>query len=310
MPIAVMLKPHLDDTPIASLLPLLRRGAMWDACPMPWVPELFTAPALQQLQDRRRLDAIETVPFFDGLLAGEPDALVGSFAGQPELHDPVRGRIKGVRAFRAYVAEMAAWLERSNAVVQDVELVVLSEHGFDEVVLEVDGEHGRVGLPFAMVADHPSGPIEELRLYYSSRPLTGHGTHRPPLLQRDPDLRPAGVVAEYQRALAAGDLDAIVAAFEPDGWVRDPAGGRHTDRDGLRAFYAARLADGGIPLEGCMLVDDGRACALEYNIMLRGELPQAGVVVHARGPSGRLAAVRVYDDAGPSGDDASRRSQP
>jgi hypothetical protein len=27
-------------------------------------------------------------------------------------------------------------------------------------------------------------------------------------------------VAEYQRALLAGDVDAIVAAFEPDGYAR------------------------------------------------------------------------------------------
>jgi ketosteroid isomerase-like protein len=281
---------------------------------MPWVPELFTAPALQQLQDKRRRDALVTVPFFDGLLAGEPDALVGSFAGQPELHDPVRGRVKGVRAFREYVAAMGAWLERSHAAVQDVELVILGERGVDEVVLHVDGEHGRVGLPFAIVADHPSGgPIEELRLYYSGRPLTGHGARRPPLLQRDPDLHPADVVAEYELALAAGDVDAVVAAFEPDGCVHDPAGGRHMGPDGLRAFYAARLADGGggIPLETCTLVDDGRTCALEHNVTRPGAMPQAGVAVHVRGPSGRLAVVRVYDDAGPSGDPAAaRRSQP
>ena len=28
---------------------------------------------------------------------------------------------------------------------------------------------------------------------------------------------------EYQRALAAGDVEAAVAAFEPDGYVREPA---------------------------------------------------------------------------------------
>jgi hypothetical protein len=39
----------------------------------------------------------------------------------------------------------------------------------------------------------------------------------PPLLQPDPELRESDVVAKYQRALAAGDVDAIVAAFEPDG---------------------------------------------------------------------------------------------
>jgi len=38
-------------------------------------------------------------------MAGELDALVESFAGEPELHHPVRGRIKGARAFEAFVTE-------------------------------------------------------------------------------------------------------------------------------------------------------------------------------------------------------------
>ena len=194
---------------------------------MPWLPELFTAPALQRMLEKRRRDKLATVPFFDGLLAGEPDALVESFAGEPELHDPVRGRIKGERAFRAFVAEMSAWLVQRNVSVEDVEHVVLAGRGFEEVVLHLDGEGGRVDLPFAIVADRLSdGRIDELRIYYSSWPLTGRHANRPPLLQRDPELRESDVVAEYQRALAAGDVDAIVATFEPDGYAREPAGGR------------------------------------------------------------------------------------
>ena len=273
---------------------------------MPWVPELFTAPALQQLLDKRRRDKLVAVPFFDGLLAGEPDALVESFAGEPELHDPVRGRIKGVRAFKAFVAEMSAWLVQRNVSVEDVEHVVLEGRGFEEVVLHFDGETGRVDLPFAIVADRLSdGRIDELRIYYSSWPLTGRHANRPPLLQRDPELRESDVVAEYQRALAAGDVDAIVAAFEPDGYAREPAGGQYVHRgpDGLRAFYERLFSNGGgIPLEHCALVDDGRACALEYNVVRWGETelpPQAGVAVYVRGQSGKLAAARIYDDADP-----------
>ena len=59
---------------------------------------------------------------------------------------------------------------------------------------------------------------------------------------------------------------------------------------------------GGIPLEHCALVDDGRACALEYNVVGWGQTqlpPQAGVAVYVRGQSGKLAAARVYDDADP-----------
>jgi hypothetical protein len=273
---------------------------------MPWVPELFTAPALQRVLDERRLDEVVDMPFFDGLLAGEPDALVESFAGEPELHDPVRGRVKGEQAFAAFVAETSAWLVRRNVSVEDVQRVILEGRGVEEVVLHFDGESGRVDLPFAIVADHPSdGRIDELRIYYSGRPLNGRRANRPPLLQRDPELRESDVVAEYQRALAAGDVDAIVAAFEPDGYVREPAGGPdvHSGPDRLRAFYERLFSNGGgIPLEHCAHVDDGRTCGLEYNVVRWGatELPpQAGVAVYVRGRSGKLAAARIYGDAAP-----------
>ena len=58
----------------------------------------------------KRGHELASVPYFVGLMAGEPDALVESFAGEPQLHQPVRGRIKGVRAFRAFVAETNEWL--------------------------------------------------------------------------------------------------------------------------------------------------------------------------------------------------------
>jgi hypothetical protein len=113
------------------------------------------------------------------------------------------------------------------------------------------------------------------------------------------------VVGDYQAALAAGDVDAIVAAFEPDGYAREPAGAEYVHRgtDGLRAFYELLFSnDGGIPLEHCALIDDGCACALEYNVVRwgRAELPpQAGVAAYVRGESGKLAAARIYDDVDP-----------
>src|SRR3954449_1648891 len=121
---------------------------MCDACPMPWVPELFSAPALAQLEEERR-HKLEIVPYFAGLLAGEPDALVKSFAGEPELHHPRRGRIKGARAFEAFVAETTAWLNQRSVSVEDVDHVVAERRGFEEVVLHLDGESGRVDLPVA-----------------------------------------------------------------------------------------------------------------------------------------------------------------
>jgi SnoaL-like domain len=274
---------------------------------MPWVPEAFSAPVLERWLEQRRQDRIATVPYFDGLLAGELDALLDSFAGEPELHHPVRGRIKGERAFAAYVADTNAWLAECNVTIGDVERVVTETRGFEEVVLQVDGDEGRVELPVAIVGEHRDGArLDELRIYYSSWPLRrGRHAIRPPVLQPDPDLRGSDVVAEYQHALAAGDVEAAVAAFEPDGYAREPAGGPHVHRgrDGLRAFYGQLFSGGGgIPLEHCAATDDGRACALEYNVVRWGRThlpPQAGVAVYVRGPSGLLEAARIYDDVDP-----------
>src|ERR1700733_296918 len=163
---------------------------MWEAWRVPFMPELFSGPALAQFYDKRRRDELEAVPYFDGLMAGEPDALVGSFAAEPELHDPVRGRVKGTRAFKAFVTEMNGWIARRNVTVENVEHVVSERRGFEEVVLHLDGETGRVELPLAIVADREAdGRIDELRIYSSSWPLSGHHANRPPLLQPDPDLR-------------------------------------------------------------------------------------------------------------------------
>ena len=283
---------------------------------MPWLPELFSAPALERLEEKRRQE-LGPVRYFDGLMTGELDPLIGSFAGEPELHHPVRGRIKGARAFEAYFDEMQAMFRQRIASVEDVDRLVMKRHGCEETVVHLDGDHGPVELPVAIVADTESdGRIDELRMYYSSWPLTGRHANRPPVLQPDPELRPSGVVAEYQAALAAGDVDAIVAAFEPDGSAREPAGSNyvHEGRDGLRAFYELLFSNGGgIPLEHCAVIDDKRACALEYNVVRWGETelaPQAGVAVYVRGRSGKLAAARIYDDAEPVGFAGARLSQP
>jgi len=275
---------------------------------MPWLPELFTAPALQQILDERRRDELLAVPYFDGLLAGDPDPLVESFAGEPEVHDPLRGRVKGVRAFRAYVDETSGWLREHHVSVEDVDHVISERRGFEDVVLHLDG--GAAALPVAIVADRlPDGRIDELRLYYTSGEPPGRPVGRPPLLQPDPALQEPEPVAAYVRGLTAGDVDAVVATFEPDGSVREPSGGQlvHRGPGGVRSYYERLFADtGGVELEACALVDDGRACALEYNLVPRGAPrppPRAGACVFVRGRRGKLATVRLYDDA-------ARRSQP
>jgi SnoaL-like domain len=278
----------------------------WDPCRVPWLPELFSEPVLQEVLDRRRRKHLASVPFFDGLISGDLDALLGSFAGEPELHHPVRGRIKGTRAFERFVADYEAWVAERNVTVEDVNLIRTSPRGVEEDVLHIDSDDGRIALPLAVAADHDEDDrIIEFRIYFSTWPLTGCHANRPPLLQSDPDLREPDVVGEYQRALAEGDVDGAVAAFEPDGSVREPAGAHyyHRGTEELRALYERFFSNGGgIPLEHCAVTDDGRACALEYNVVRWGRTklpPEAGIAVYVRGPSGKLATAHIYDDSDP-----------
>ena len=272
---------------------------------MPWIPELFSASVLTRLEEHRR-ERLEAVPFFDGLMTGEIDALIGSFANEPEAHHPVRGRIKGASAFARYVTDMTAWMAERNVSVEDVGFIAAPTRGVEEFVLHLDGDTGRLELPLAVAADlDQDARMIELRMYFSGWPLTGGHHVRPPLLSLDPDLHEADVVGQYQRALAAGDVETAVAAFEPDGYVREPAGGAYTHRgtDQLRGLYELFFANGGgIALEHCAMTDDGRACALEYNVLAWGRTelpPQAGIAVYVRGDSGKLAAARIYDDVEP-----------
>ena len=178
---------------------------------------------LERLEEKWELERLEAVPYYDGLMAGEHEALIRSFAGEPILHDPRRGRMIGVRAFEAYVSELRAWLADHNMSFDPVDHVFMEPRGFEEVVLHLEGEAGRVDLPVAIVADRDSdGRLAELRIYHSIWPLTGRHLHRPPMLQRDPDLRAEGVVAEYQRALAAGDVDAIRRRSSPTATRANP----------------------------------------------------------------------------------------
>jgi hypothetical protein len=273
---------------------------------VPFPPELFSTPALQRILDKYRRERLRSVPFFDGLMTGEIDALLESFSGVPEVHHPVRGRIKGENAFRRFVTDTTSWLAERNVEVESVNFLLTQPRGVEEVVLHLDSDGGRIGLPFALAADHDADErIIELRLYFSTWPLTGRHANRPPLLQPTLDLHEPDVVGEYQRALATGDVEATLAAFEPDGYMREPAGDGYVHRgtDELRALYELFLSNGGgISLEHCAVTDDGRACALEYNVVAWGRTelpPEAGLAVYVRGDSGKLAAARVYDDADP-----------
>jgi hypothetical protein len=274
---------------------------------MPWMPDVFTAPIAEARRQREAASANDAVPYYEGIMANQPDALVRSFAAQPVVDDPRVGYVEGARRLRAFVTGTAEWLGERDAVVDKVALTRSLTRTVEEVVLHLLGDDGgRVELPVAIVSDrNPDRTLKAIRVYHSMWPLTGSHTVRPPLLPKDPSLHAEGTPGDYQRALAEGDLGGIVAIFEPDGYAREPSGGAYLHRgaEGLRELYAHLFANGGgIPLEHCTLTDDGVRCAVEYNCVRWGVTdipPQAGVAVYERGSSELLSAARIYDDVEP-----------
>jgi len=272
------------------------------------MPAVFTAPMAEARRAEEKAALTnDGVPYYEGIRAEEPDALVRSFAGEPRISDPRGGHVEGTRELRAFVAGMVHWLRERDAVVENVALTRTQTRTVEEVVLHLLGDDGgQIQLPVAIVTDrNPDRTLKTIRVYHSMWPLTGEHAIRPPLLPADPELHAEGAVGDYQKALAEGDLEDIVGTFEADGYAREPSGGAYLHRgaEGLRELYAHLFAnDGGIALEHCTLTDDGVRCAIEYNCVRWGKdevPPQAGVAVYERGGSGLLSAARIYDDVNP-----------
>ena len=243
-----------------------------------------------------------TVAYLDRLLAGDSAALLAGFAGEPAIDDPMAGPVKSGADLGRFVAERHRWLAERGARLEPLRTTRDAHRTVVEAVLHLQLPDTAIDLPIAVVGDRADGPlVRAIRVYHSHWPLEGAHRVRPRLLPPDSTIELHDVVGSYQRALAAGDVAAIVSTFEPDGYFREPSGGIyvHRGREQLRAFMSTILGGGGIRLEHCTVTDDGVVAAIEFTAVQFGPhrlQPQAGLAVYERGPSGLLHAARIYDD--------------
>ncbi len=244
--------------------------------------------------------------YLPGLIVGDEAGLESMFDGAPCVDDPFQGRIDGREAFSRFVERRHARLAARQAWVEQVGATATGTRVVQESILHLHGER-EIALPVAVAGDLGANGWTALRVYHSAWPLEGRHRVRAPLLPPDETLVLPDVVGRYMKALAAGDTENILQQFEPDGYAREPSGGRYHYQglEALRRFYTAlfgNVGNGGIPLEHCTATDDGVCCAVEYNVVQWGRTtlpPQAGVAVYVQGASGLLHAVRIYDDVDP-----------
>jgi ketosteroid isomerase-like protein len=260
--------------------------------------------ARSQTRAAGQLDPVRQ--YFTALNEGDTGALETVWPGEVVVFDPRAGEIRGHRQLRRFVSQNKSWLASRHARIETIASTKTGGRAVVELLAHLDGgdDGGQLAWPVAVVAESPDDLSVVFRSYCSQWPVDGRHHLRPPILRSGAAI-PGDVVGRYHAALAAGDAEAIVATFEPDGYFREPIGphARHSGTAELRTFFAKRFAaGGGIDLQSCVVTDDGVRCAVEFNCTRWGSselTAQAGIAVYERGPDGLLAAARVYDDIEP-----------
>jgi hypothetical protein len=211
------------------------------------------------------------------------EALQRRLAEMEQIDDPFAGR-SGPGEFRE---QSRIWPDERWAQVELLASVVDGPRSVEE---------------YRFVAADPDGPTlgaavvwegDQAWAYYSPR-VFGREEIRTAVLPTREDLLLDGVVGSYQRALKAGDTEALMATVEEATRFQDPSGGVLAGTERLRELFGRFEARGGVPLEYCRVTDDGTTCAVEFTSRSQNP-PRAGIGLYERGPSGKLVFLRVYE---------------
>ena len=270
---------------------------------MPWFPDFLGAVELARQQTRAAGQADPVAQYFKALDSGDSSALEAVWPGQVVIYDPRAGVVRGHRQLRQFVSHNESWLAGLHARTEAVASTVVDGRAVVELLAHLNEDGRKLAWPVAVVAESPDDRSVVFRTYCSQWPVFGQHYVRSPILRPQPGTA-GDVIGRYQAGVAAGDADAVVGAFEADGYFRGATGpdDLHRGTSALRSYFTRRLSAGGIGVQDCAVTDDGTRCAVEYNLVRWGPRdlpPQAGIAVFDRGPDGLLAAARVYDDVQP-----------
>jgi ketosteroid isomerase-like protein len=271
---------------------------------MPWFPDFVAAVELARLQSRTAGQADPVAQYFAALNNGDAQALESVWPGQITIYDPRAGEVRGHAQIHEFVGKNRTWLAGLNATTETVASTRVGGRAVVELLAHLHQDGETTAWPIAVVAESTDDRSVVFRTYCSQWPVDGRHHIRPPILERADAANPGDVVGRYQAALEAGDVDAIVSTFAPNGYLREPIGphAEHSGSRELQAFFARCFSSGGIELQRCLVTDDRVRSALEYNCVRWGShelAQQAGIAVFERGADGLLVAARIYDDIDP-----------
>lgn len=266
-------------------------------------------PRLGVARPRRRrhltvMHAVET--FFDAVVRGSVGEAEEHLADETAIDDPRTGRIAGRDPVKRWISGAHGWFAALDARAEPVRAIVDGRNAVVERLLRVraDGEERELPVAVAAEADE-RGLLRAVRIYHSFWTVDRVHRLRGPVLPAREDLALAPPVKAHHEALARGDVEGVLACYQRNATVREPAGEPwvHRGPRGLRRLFGTMFANGGgIALEHGNVVDDGVACALEYTVVRWGRTrvpAQAGLAVYERGATGLIRSARIYDDVDP-----------
>lgn len=239
--------------------------------------------------------------YFRALLAGDAAAIRALFAGEPVLDDPLSGRVDAA-GLDAHVAAARALFEGATVYYAPAALVETPERVVSHGQMVGRGPAGVVALPCACVWERADGGLRELRAYWSPASLREQRGERAPVVEPRDGLGLPDAVAGHLRALAADDVDAVMATYDetclapiPLPWL-DPA-------DTVRRHYGAQVGNqGAVVLQPCVVTQTETVCAVEFVTTQWDGAdipPQAGLAVYdLRG--GRICQAHLFGDLAPS----------
>lgn len=191
---------------------------------MPWFPDFASAMQLARQQTRAAGQADPVRQYVTALNDGDVRALETVWPGEVVIYDPRAGEVRGHRQLRHFVSQSQSLLAERHARVDTVTATVAGGRAVVELLARLDGDGQEQLWPVAVVAESRDDRSVVFRTYCSQWQVDGRREHaRPAILSSAADL-PGDVVGRFSAALGAGDADAVVGTFAPDGYYREAAG--------------------------------------------------------------------------------------
>lgn len=242
--------------------------------------------------------------YFSILKEEDLDILISILKDESTISTPFEETLIGKDNIKNYIIRLKDWLKNKNANIEIFNSIDTDNRLIIEFVINLNIDDKFVELPAVVVIDIEKNLVNNIRIYHSSWPLTGkHGIIKPVLKPVD-NLDEPDIIIRYMQGIKNADIEMVLSLFEEDGYLQEPSGSkfRHKRKTGLREFYNYAFYKGGVPLKHCTATFDERYFAVEYVFDQWGNVrfeSQAGIAIYEIGKTGKIAAVRIYDDASP-----------